>query len=149
MHFKHVVLASRHVGILLFSRYYQETLENLKPLLGSGGALAGHLFECYVHFLFEYGYGDPLICRSLDGLIYKRDLMHRTPGDGDELLLESSTMTLPLLFVVPESIANKFRKQQILTTTGQTPAMLPSVRQFVAGLPLGIDTSPIKKRRVM
>jgi hypothetical protein len=52
--------------------------------------------------------------------------------------------TLPLLFVVPESIASEFR---ILTTKGQTPAKLPSIRQFVAGLPLGIDTSPIKKRR--
>lgn len=57
--------------------------------------------------------------------------------------------TLPLVFVVPESIAGKFRKQQILTTKGQTPAKLPSIRQFVAGLPLGIDTSTLKKRRIM
>jgi len=56
--------------------------------------------------------------------------------------------TLPLLFVVPESIAGNFRKQPILTTEGQTPAKLPSIRQFVAGLPLGIDTSTVKKRRI-
>jgi hypothetical protein len=68
MHFKHIVLASRHVGILLSSKYYQEMLENLKSLLGSGGTLAGHLFECYAHFLFEYGHSDPLMCRSLEGL---------------------------------------------------------------------------------
>jgi hypothetical protein len=57
--------------------------------------------------------------------------------------------TLPLLFVVPESIAGTFRKQKILTTKGQIPVNLPSIRQFVAGLPLGIDTSTIKKRRIM
>jgi hypothetical protein len=56
--------------------------------------------------------------------------------------------TLPLLFVVPESIADKFSKQQIRTTKGQIPAKMPSIQQFVAGLPLGIDTSTVKKRRI-
>jgi hypothetical protein len=68
MEFQHVVLASRHVGVLLFSKFFQETLDNLKSMLGAGGALAGHLFECYVHFLFEYGRDGPLSCRSLEGL---------------------------------------------------------------------------------
>jgi len=35
--------------------------------------------------------------------------------------------TLPLVFVVPESIASKFQKQPILTTKGQIPVQLPSV----------------------
>jgi hypothetical protein len=52
--------------------------------------------------------------------------------------------TLPLLFVVPESIPSQFHKQQILTTEGKIPAGLPSIQQFVAGLPFGIDTSPIR-----
>jgi hypothetical protein len=68
MHFKHVVLASRHVGLLLFSKFFQETMKNLKSLLVGWGSLAGNLFECYVHFLFEYGHGDTLRCRSLEGL---------------------------------------------------------------------------------
>jgi hypothetical protein len=54
---------------------------------------------------------------------------------------------LSLLFVVPESIASDFPKQSILTTGGKAPAKLPAVRQFVAGLPLGIVAPPTKKRR--
>jgi hypothetical protein len=68
LRFEHVLLASRYVGTLLFSKYFEETLENLKSMLGGGGALAGHLFECYAHFLFELGRDEPLNCRSLDGL---------------------------------------------------------------------------------
>lgn len=68
LHFKHVALASRYVGRLLFSKYFDETFENLKSLLGGRGALAGHLFECYVHYLFENGHEEPLICRSLEGI---------------------------------------------------------------------------------
>jgi hypothetical protein len=68
LRFQHVVLASRYVGHLLFSKYFDETFETLKSLLGGGGALAGHLFECYVHFLFENGREEPLICRSLEGV---------------------------------------------------------------------------------
>jgi hypothetical protein len=68
LHFKHVLLASRYVGTLLFSKYFEETLESLKSMLGGGGALAGHLFECYAHFFFENGHDKPLTCRSLDGL---------------------------------------------------------------------------------
>jgi len=68
LHFEHVLLASRYVGTLLFSKYFEETLENLKSMLGGGGALADHLFECYAHFLFEQGRDEPLTCHSLDGL---------------------------------------------------------------------------------
>jgi hypothetical protein len=68
MHFQHVVIASRYVGRLLFSKYFDETMENLKALLGGRGALAGHLFECYVHYLLETGREEPLICRSLEGI---------------------------------------------------------------------------------
>jgi hypothetical protein len=52
--------------------------------------------------------------------------------------------TLVLLFIVPESIAAGFSKQPILTSEAQT---MPAVRQFVVGLPLGIDTSSNKKRK--
>jgi hypothetical protein len=68
MHFRHVVLASRYVGVLLFSKYFQETLDNLTSMLGAGSALAVHLFECYAHFLFQNGRDEPLNCRSLEGL---------------------------------------------------------------------------------
>jgi len=57
--------------------------------------------------------------------------------------------TLTLLFVVPESIADGFPKQPIVTTKGMTPKVMPAVRQFVVGLPLGIDTSFNKKRKYM
>jgi hypothetical protein len=43
MHFKHVFLASCDVGILLFSKYYQETLDKLKSLLGAEGALVKYV----------------------------------------------------------------------------------------------------------
>lgn len=68
MHFTYVTLASQHVGVLLFSKYFEETLERLQSLLGAGGALAGHLFECYIHYLFEFGSDTTLTCRSLEGL---------------------------------------------------------------------------------
>jgi hypothetical protein len=51
---QHVVLASQYIGSLLFEKYFDETYDRLTSLLGTGGALAGHLFECYVHFLFKY-----------------------------------------------------------------------------------------------
>jgi hypothetical protein len=56
---------------------------------------------------------------------------------------------LPLLFIVPESIAAEFKKQPILNADGQASKNPPCVLQSVAGLPLGIDTSPAKKRRIM
>ena len=56
---------------------------------------------------------------------------------------------LPLLFVVPESIAAEFKKQPILTAKGEVPVHLPRVLQSVTGLPLGIDTLPAKRRRIM
>jgi hypothetical protein len=65
--FTHIVLASQYVGVLLFSKYYRETLESMESMLGSGGALAGHLFECYVHYLFVHGDTKDLACRLLDG----------------------------------------------------------------------------------
>jgi hypothetical protein len=55
---------------------------------------------------------------------------------------------LPLLFVVPELIASDFPKQSILTTGGKAPAKLPTVNQFVVGLPLGIVAPPAKKHRI-
>ena len=69
-HYHHLVLASRYIGVLLFSRHFQQMFERLKEVLGDGGALgfAESLFECYIHFLFENGYNQPLICRSLEGL---------------------------------------------------------------------------------
>ena len=68
LHFQHIVLASRHVGYLLFDKYFDETLERLKSLLGGRSALAGHLFECYAHFLLEHGHPHPFNCRSLEGV---------------------------------------------------------------------------------
>ena len=69
-HYHHLVLASRCVGVLLFSRHFQQMFDRLKEVLGGGFALgfAGSLFECYIHYLFENGYNQPLICRSLEGL---------------------------------------------------------------------------------
>jgi len=194
LHFEHVLLASRYVGTLLFSKYFEETLENLKSMLGGGGALAGHLFECYAHFLFEQGRDEPLTCRSLDGEEPYELTLHprkckvfdsvpqslnledyfvplRTNFPAADALIKETavqyTVTnihkvkgvtiiqqlatlygsgLPLLFVVPESIASDFPKQSILTATGKAPAKLPTVHQFVAGLPLGIVAPPAKKR---
>jgi hypothetical protein len=65
---QHVVLASRYVGSLLFEKYFDETYDRLTSLLGAGGALAGHLFECYVHFLFKGIRELKLICESLEGI---------------------------------------------------------------------------------
>ena len=67
MHFHRVVLASRYIGVLLFAKYFEETLAHLKSILRDRDALAGDLFECYVHFLFEFGCDEPLSCRSLEG----------------------------------------------------------------------------------
>ena len=47
---------------------------------------------------------------------------------------------LVFLFVVPESLAAGFEKQPILTVAGTLAKQLPLVRQYVAGLPLGIST---------
>jgi hypothetical protein len=50
--------------------------------------------------------------------------------------------TVILVFVVPQSIAGDFRKQQILAKDGKGPKQkFAEVRQFVAGIPLGIDMS--------
>lgn len=59
-------LASSFIGVLLFKEHLKETIDKLSSMLGSGGALAGHLFECYGHFVFEHG-GDNLDMRSLEG----------------------------------------------------------------------------------
>lgn len=51
------------------SSFHQETMDRMRELLSDGGGgLARHLFECYVHYLFEKGYDQPLDCRSLEGL---------------------------------------------------------------------------------
>jgi len=69
-HYHHLVLASPYVGVLLFSRHFQQMFDRLKEVLGGGIALgfAGSLFECYIHYLFENGYNQILTCRSLEGL---------------------------------------------------------------------------------
>jgi hypothetical protein len=54
---------------------------------------------------------------------------------------------LPILFIVPDSIAYRFEKQQVLTAKGKPPATPLRVKQYVAGIPVGIDTSRAKKRR--
>ena len=220
-HFQHLVLASRYVGTLLFARYFRETLDRLKELLGGGGGLAGHLFECYVHYLFENGYDEPLDCRSLEGLshsvlLLQQKLMHSLPGDngcsqmtinprnvdvfssipkslsdyvyyvllsrnfpavdaltkdwalqytitGDHPIKGVHTVNqlaklypdqkLPLLFIVPKSLADQFKKQPIHTAKGSASKSSSSVHQWVAGLPIDIDASPIdtptKKCRAM
>jgi hypothetical protein len=48
---------------------------------------------------------------------------------------------LPLVFVVPEPLAANFKRQQVITSKGMLPAVYPRVWQYVAGLPVGIDTS--------
>jgi hypothetical protein len=71
MHFEHVILASRFIGHLLFSKYLDETLENLKSMLCAGDAFSRYLFECYIHFLFEHGHSqlDRLaVCTPLTSL---------------------------------------------------------------------------------
>jgi len=55
--------------------------------------------------------------------------------------------TLDFVFIVPMSIAAGFLKQQILTSKGAVPQNMPLVRQWVVGLPLGIDTSYDRKRK--
>jgi hypothetical protein len=50
---QHVILASQYIGSLLLEKYFDETYDRLTSLLDTGGALAGHLFECYVQFLFK------------------------------------------------------------------------------------------------
>jgi hypothetical protein len=212
-HFQHMTLASRYVGRLLFSKHFDETFELLKSLLGSRGALAGHLFECYVHYLFENGREEPLVCRSLEGIYVFKSwnllLTDSSTGDNRQLTLDLPlrdvevfdvlpkhlladkyyvplsenfaaidalttnaalqytitdnhpikgskvikelgslfpTKKLNILFVVPEPIATKFLKQRILTTKGKKPKNMPTVKQFVVGLPIGINTSANKKR---
>ena len=64
LNFQHVILASRYIGVLLFSKYFEETLDNLKSIY----LLAElNLLECYIHFLLEFGCDEPLSCRSLEG----------------------------------------------------------------------------------
>jgi hypothetical protein len=46
---------------------------------------------------------------------------------------------LILIFIVPESIAADFVEQPILTSKGDRPKTTPTVRQYVVGLPLGIN----------
>jgi hypothetical protein len=53
---------------------------------------------------------------------------------------------IPIVFIVPESIADEFHKQPTLTAAGQPSKTNSPFHQFVVGLPLGIDTSPLKKR---
>ena len=94
--------------------------------------------DYYVPFRMNFAAADPLIeetavqytvtkIHQIKGVNFIRQLV--TPYDGK----------LPLLFVVPESIASDSCKQSILTTAAKASAkQLPTVCQFVAGLPLGI-----------
>jgi hypothetical protein len=66
----------------------------------------------------------------------------------DQLAALYPNNTLNLLFIVPQSIASEFKKQPIVTTKGKTPKTSHRIKQFVAGIPLGIDTSVLKRRRV-
>ena len=106
------LLFSSHAGILLFFKYYQQTLENLKSLLGSGGALVGHLFECYVHFPFAYGDDDTLMCQSLEGLHpsthLKRDLMHPPPGDDVKFPLKPKQHNVVVFDSVPTNLSDDY-----------------------------------------
>jgi len=54
---------------------------------------------------------------------------------------------LPLLFIVPDCIADEFKKQPILTAHGKAPksSTIPSIHQWVAGVPLGVNISPPMK----
>jgi hypothetical protein len=58
-----------------------------------------------------------------------------------------SSHTLDFVFIVPMSVAAGFPKQKILTSKGAVPQSMPLVRQWVVGLPLGIDTSYDRKRK--
>ena len=78
----HIVLTSHHVDILLFSKYYQETLENLKSLLDSEGATSTSYSNMIIVILWCVDHlkvCTPLICTFE---------MHPTPGDDDEFHLE-------------------------------------------------------------
>jgi hypothetical protein len=55
---------------------------------------------------------------------------------------------LPLVFVVPESNAATFEKQKVLTVGGKVPVNMPCISQYIAGLPVGVETSLVKKRRL-
>ena len=50
---------------------------------------------------------------------------------------------LPIVFVVPDTIALTFEKQRILTVDGKTPTTSSRVAQYVAGLPVGVDPSEL------
>jgi hypothetical protein len=67
--FSHLELASDYIGVKLFEKYFKETIENMRSLLVVGGALGGHLFQCYLHFMFKYSDDLKFPCRSLEGLI--------------------------------------------------------------------------------
>ena len=56
---------------------------------------------------------------------------------------------LPLVYIVPESIAHDFKKQSILKDNGGEPTgPLPRIRQFVASLPIGVRKSVLSKHIV-
>lgn len=67
--FLHLDLASDYVGVKLFEKHFKETIESMRSLLGVGGALGGHLFQCYMHFTFKYSDELKFPCRSLEGRI--------------------------------------------------------------------------------
>ena len=61
-----VGLSSDYIGVVLFERYYAETLERMQSLLGSGSTLSGHLFQCFMHYKFKHSSNLTFKCYSLE-----------------------------------------------------------------------------------
>jgi hypothetical protein len=105
-----------------------------------------NLEDYYVPLRTNFAAADALIKET--AVQYTVTQIHKV--EGVNIIQQLATLygsELPLLFVVPESIDSDFPKQSILTTGGKAPTKLPAVRQFVAGLPLGIVAPPAKKHR--
>ena len=152
-------IASRYVSL-------PHAFKSWNPLLPSGNepltlSLPLHevvVFDKVPEDLSEDKYYIPLSANfaAIDALVKDAALQHSVATDhpikGVQTVREVASLfpskTLNLVFIVPESIASGFREQPILTTKGTPPAQKPSIRQFVVGLPLGIDTSSHRKRKL-
>ena len=73
--FQELDIASDYIGVLLLEKYFDETMEKLKSLIGDRGALGGHLFECYMHFIFQHSDKLEFLHRSLEGSVYGSSLL--------------------------------------------------------------------------
>ena len=47
--------ASRYVGVKLIGKFIEKKINFLGDLLGGPGRVMFHLFECYMHYIFEQG----------------------------------------------------------------------------------------------